>query len=91
MIRDFDRKVVMLLVRVKLWRAERGLFRTVEIRPSKRTRWLLDLMKRRQVLDTAHHAPCCEANHWHGQRLVFKPCNCGAAPRGVAIPREDQR
>jgi hypothetical protein len=40
-------------------------------------------MKRRQVLDAAHHAPCCQANHWHGQRLVFQGCNCGAVPRGV--------
>jgi hypothetical protein len=83
MIRDFDRKVAMLLVRVKLWRADPGLFRTVEIHPRKGTRWLLNMMKRRQVLDAAHHAPCCQANHWHGQRLVFQGCNCGAVPRGV--------
>jgi hypothetical protein len=86
MIRDLDRKVALLMVRLKLWRADRNLFRTVEIKPRKGTRWLLDVMKRRQARDTAHHAPCCPANHWHYQRLVFHACNCGAVPLGVDSP-----
>lgn len=87
MIRALDRKVVMLMVRLRLWRPEIGLFHTVEIRTGPRTRWLLDWMKRRQRVGTEKHAPCCPANHWHQKRLVFHRCNCGAVPRGVAIPQ----
>lgn len=80
MIQPLDRKIVLALVWAKIWRANIGLFRTVEIKAPRGTRWLLRAMKRRQTKDARHHAPCCPANHFHYQRLVFSRCNCGAHP-----------
>jgi hypothetical protein len=67
------------MCKARIWRARVGLFRTVEIVPRWGTRWLFNRLRDRQTVDDFHHAPCCPANHWSRQRLVFNNCNCGAA------------
>lgn len=79
MVNDRERQVIMSCVDRGLMDAKVGLFRTLEISAPPETQRLLDRIKSRQKVDELHHAPCCPANHWHRQRLVFQPCNCGAA------------
>ena len=79
MILDRDRKMAMRLIRWGLWSAGVGFWRVIEIHRCWGTEWLYCRMMARQTRDDLHHAPCCEANHWHYQRLVFKLCTCGAA------------
>lgn len=79
MVTNFERRLCMAACRLKIWRVKIGLFRTTEIYARWGTRWLYNWIKARQIVDDLHHAPCCPANHWHKQRLVFQPCNCGAA------------
>lgn len=52
--------------------------------------WLLNWIKRRQSVDDLHHAPCCPANHYHRQRLIFQRCNCGAAAYATKGKADDQ-
>ncbi len=78
MVNARERKVIVSCVERGLMDAKAGLFRTVEIYAPPETQRLLDRIKARQIVDDLHHAPGCEANHWHRQRLVFWPCNCGA-------------
>lgn len=79
MIQPTDRKIVLLLLRLKIWRVEISMWRVPEIRTRWGTRWIYNQMLRRQTPDDLHHAPCCPANHWTRCRLVFHNCNCGAA------------
>lgn len=85
MITAIDRRVLRVLIACKLVCAKVSLFRTVDFHARKGFGWILDGMKARQTVDKLRHAPCCPANHWHRQRLVFQRCNCGAA----ALARKD--
>lgn len=78
MVNAREREIIKSLVQRGVLYAEVGFFRTVEIKAPPETQRLLDRIKARQVVDDLHHAPCCPANHWHKQRLVFQHCNCGA-------------
>lgn len=79
MVNERERSVIMAMVKRGLLDAKVGLFRTVEIYAPPENERLLKRIKDRQKVDDLHHAPCCEANHWCRQRLVFRACNCGAA------------
>ncbi len=89
MIRPLDRKIAVALVQLKVWRLERGMFRTIQIRPRKGSRWIYNAMKRRQAPEDRpyHHAPACPANRWAETALVLHPCNCGAVKHGVVSTR----
>lgn len=78
MVTDRQRKLVQLLVRFKIWTLFSHM-RCINIRPRKGTVWLFRWLLKNQVVDNLKHAPCCPANHWHKQRLVFQRCTCGAA------------
>ena len=77
MIRDTDRAIARLLVRLGIWRVEIGMFRTVQIRTRRGTRWLYDWMKRRQTPEDRpyHHAPACPASR----------CRCGGNPAALFV------
>lgn len=79
MVNDRERRVIEYCVEHGLMEVRIGLFRTVEIHAPPENERLLKRIKARQKVDDLHHAPCCPANHWHKARLVFQPCNCGAA------------
>lgn len=85
-----DRQLVKALVRVKVFRLQAGFFRCLDVIPIRGSRWLLNAMKRRQMVDSLKHAPCCPANHWHRQRLVFQRCNCGAARFAAQQPAQPE-
>lgn len=79
MVTNMERMLIHRLVKAGKLKAEIGLFRVVTLSPTNPgMRALLDRIKARQKVDEWHHAPCCPANHWHRQRLVFTGCNCGA-------------
>lgn len=79
MITNNERKLVKWMVKLKLWQVVIN-FRLPDVYPRCRgTRWIFKWLLRRQVVDSLHHAPCCPANHFHKQRLVFGYCTCGAA------------
>jgi hypothetical protein len=78
MITDRQRKIVIALVKLNVWRLERGMFGQIEVRSSRGTKWLFNRMRKNQMVDDLHHAPACPANHYHKTRLVFHRCNCGA-------------
>lgn len=84
MIREPDRKLALFLVRVGVWKIEVQM-RCPRVVPSKRTRWLWRWMRSRQANEDRqyHHAPCCPANRWTEQALVFQRCNCGAVKHGI--------
>ena len=69
--------LIFQLVRYGIW-GQREHMRTVEVYPKWGTRWLFNWIKKRQVVDDWHHAPCCPANHYCRAKLVFSRCNCGA-------------
>lgn len=78
MVTDFERRIILALIRVKVWKIFISM-RLPTIKTRWGTRWVLKWMVRRQIVDSLHHAPCCPANHYCRMRLVFRPCNCGAA------------
>ena len=82
MVTDFERKVVLKMLGLGAWHG-RTWMRNTWIEPRPGFRWLLIWLKKRQIVDDLHHAPACNANHWHKQRLVFRSCNCGAAQMSV--------
>jgi hypothetical protein len=53
----------------------------------------LDLVEQMAVtfgiitFDEFHHAPLCDANHWHKKRMPTGPCSCGAAAAGLLSTR----
>lgn len=77
MVTNFERKLIVFLIKIRLFYGfiDMRLFWLVA---NPGARWVLRWIKKRQVVDDLHHAPCCPANHYHKMRLVFKPCNCGA-------------
>lgn len=85
MILPFDRKLAVWLTRCRVfyfvppWMPGVLTFRCWRLRPRRGAWWLWEWMRRRQTRDGLHHAPCCPANEWAGQELVFQECNCGAA------------
>lgn len=79
MVTEPQRQLILRLCRLRMFRARVGLMRTPIVTARWGVRWLLERIKRAQVVDDLHHAPCCPANHYHRQRLVFHPCTCGAA------------
>ena len=76
-VTKLERIVVILMVKARLWRLVNEM-RLVTIIPKTGTAWLRNWMLHRQTVDDLHHAPCCPANHYHKQRLVFQTCACGA-------------
>jgi len=78
MITMRDRRLILALVRLRLFRIKMGFFRCYEIEAKPCAKWLHRWLLRRQKLDDTKHAPCCPANHWCGKKLVFQRCNCGA-------------
>ena len=84
MIRPVDRKLALLLVRLRMWSLVVEM-RCVRVRPKRGTRWLWRWMRRRQAQEPYpyHHAPCCPANRWSRQELVLQRCNCGAVKHHV--------
>ena len=75
-----DRKLVTVLIQARLWKFKRSpLWEQPTLYPCWGTRWLFDLMRKRQTRDGLHHAPKCNGNEWSGMQLVVAPCNCGAA------------
>lgn len=78
MVTDSQRKIVMRLIRLRVF-VVRSSMRLPWIGARWGFGWLLDRIKREQIVDDLHHAPCCPANHYHRARLVFHPCTCGAA------------
>lgn len=79
MVTRGERRLIMWLVGLHIWRAEFSLFDCVVVRPCWGTRWFYEWLLRRQIVDDLHHAPACPANHWHRRSFVFRPCTCGAA------------
>ena len=77
MVTDRERLLIRRLVRLHVFRLEIRL-RLISVFARPGFRWLLRRIERRQMVDNLHHAPCCQANHYHKMRLVFRPCNCGA-------------
>ena len=77
MILESDRVLVRDLVELGIWKIQESMRLPVVI-PTSETEPLLRRMLARQSRDNLHHAPCCPANHYHYQRLVFNRCNCGA-------------
>lgn len=76
MVTEFERRIVLTLL-------GRGFYLTNEMRlpwvhAKPGLKWFLRWLKKRQVVDNLKHAPCCPANHYHRQRLVFRLCTCGA-------------
>ena len=78
MILPEDRKTVIEMVDLKIWKIEIQM-RTPSVIATPDTRPLLKAMLERQEIDDLHHAPACPANHYHRCRLVFDKCTCGAA------------
>lgn len=78
MVTDRERRMVKLLVRLRIWHLSMQM-RLPAISARCGSQWLLNWLRRRQVVDDFHHAPCCPANHYHRMRLVFGYCTCGAA------------
>lgn len=78
MVTPYERKLVWYMVKLKLWQTYVGM-RVICIAPRFGTKWVFNWLRKRQSVDDYHHAPACPANHWCMQRLVFTPCNCGAA------------
>jgi len=78
MVTNTQREFILFLIKIKIfglkeqWRCAR--VHTKGWLSQKIYEWLL----RRQTWDDLHHAPCCPANHWGKQALVFKKCTCGA-------------
>lgn len=77
MVTDTERQLVNILIWLKLWRTFSQM-RIVQIHPKFGTRWIYNWLRGRQIIDNLKHAPCCPANNYHGMRLVFQRCNCGA-------------
>ena len=79
MVTGMERLLVQNLVKAGKAKVSVGLFRVVEVEAlNPGAQATLNRLKQRQKVDEWHHAPCCPANHWHRQRLVFGRCNCGA-------------
>lgn len=79
MVSDIERTLVLNLAKAGMVKVGVGMFRVIEVTPTNPgTAATLKRLKAMQKVDDLHHAPCCPANHWHRQRLVFHPCNCGA-------------
>jgi hypothetical protein len=78
MVTSKERRFIRAMVAMKAFKAVGGFFGTTEIWPRYGFGWILEAIKRRQVVDDLHHAPCCPANHFHKCRLVFETCTCGA-------------
>ena len=96
MIRNADRKIAALMVRIGAWKIIQprdDLFECARLRANRLTQWLWNWMRDRQEPDDLHHAPCCPANRWSGVELVLRPCNCGAAhaARRAALKSEEPR
>jgi hypothetical protein len=88
MVTDRQRRFIHTLIRLDAFRV-RMFMRLPWIEARWRgSSWVLARIKRWQIVDDLHHAPCCPANHYHRTRLVFHPCTCGAA--AAAVP-EGQR
>lgn len=79
MITTIDRQLLRVLLAFKVVRPKTNLLRTTDFHAAPGFGWVLEGMKARQNVDKLRHAPCCPANHFHRERLVFQPCNCGAA------------
>ncbi len=77
MVTDTERRVIVLLIRSRLWKASHQM-RLLTLDPKLGTMWIFRKLIKRQVVDELHHAPCCPANHYHNTRFVFQHCNCGA-------------
>jgi len=77
MVTEKERKFVLLMIRLNLWTLWEWM-RLVDLRAKFGTRWVLKILKRKQIVDDLHHAPGCPANHYHMARLVFQSCTCGA-------------
>jgi len=86
MITDREREFIKFMLYMKIWKAN-FIMRLISIQPSFGSKWILKKIKKRQVVDDFHHAPCCPANHYHRTRLVFKSCSCGA---GYIDPDENE-
>jgi hypothetical protein len=76
MVTEHERQQVLTMIRLGHWQIAESM-RLPWIQ-AKRFGALLKLLQRRQKVDALHHAPCCPANHYHRQRLVFRGCTCGA-------------
>lgn len=79
-ILDQDRKIVIWLVKLRLWKiVPDSLWPIAHLRPCWGTNWLHKRMVARQTRDGLHHAPACRGNEWSGAHLVLQYCTCGAA------------
>jgi len=77
MVTDAERALTVWLIRVRLWKPFISM-RIAQINACFGTQWIFNWMRRRQIVDSLKHAPCCPANHYHKMRLVFQRCTCGA-------------
>jgi hypothetical protein len=78
MVTIFQRRLIVRLLRLRVLRLQESM-RLPWISARRGFGWLLERIKRAQLVDDLHHAPCWPANHYHRQRLVLHPCTCGAA------------
>lgn len=78
MVTLFQRRLIFRLLKLRVFQLQESM-RLPWISARRGFGWLLKLIKRIQIVDDLHHAPCCPTNHYHRQRLVFQPCTCGAA------------
>ena len=76
MVTAQERWLILALVRVRVFSLYTSM-RLVCVSARPGFRWLLKWIMKRQVVDNLKHAPCCPANHYHRQRLVFQRCTCG--------------
>jgi hypothetical protein len=79
MVTNPERRFVQTALDLGIFRARRSIFGLFDIYARPGSRWLLNWLKARQIVDDLWHAPACAANHYHKTRLVFQPCTCGSA------------
>ena len=77
MITNRQRKLLKWLLRLKLVTPYENM-RLIDFRARRGLRWVTRWIRRTQKVDNLHHAPCCQANHYHRCRIVFQRCTCGA-------------
>ena len=77
MVTDGQRDFIWGMVRARLFVLKTDM-RLTDVHPVFGVGFILKFIKKRQKVDDLHHAPCCPANHFHGTRLVFGSCTCGA-------------
>lgn len=79
MVTDKQRRLILRLLRLRLFTYRKHIFGLPEVHARRGFGWLRERLLAAQQVDDLHHAPACPANHYHKRRFVFSPCTCGAS------------